>query len=235
MEKNTTSQVHPNTVSSATVATARAYPVPPRQRPYELALDLAFDVLSSRRFPNATLSALGGEWKSGIIRLPVLSQYLQIDLAQQEVIVEPAGHAKHSWALLVLHYLSAEDASLDLREVSLHHFDDCRGYLAAFERRIIGRFLATVGRTCEHFIEASEALGGTRQPGVGVSYRFVVLPRVPITITRYDEDEEFGPGANLLYRADIEVLLPPEDRVVIAEALLDALSGKSLVDDTAPR
>jgi len=65
-------------------------------------------------------------------------------------------------------------------------------------------------------------------PGGMTGYRFEVFPRVPITIVRYEGDDELGPGAGVIYRMDAEHLLPAEDRVVIAELLLDVLSGRSI-------
>ena len=210
-------------------------PIPPREgeapsepRPYEIAYVMGFDALLAREPSAEKLEALGASRESGIVSLPVLNRRLLVDPSNREVNVEGGGRARRSWALLVLHYLLAGDVSLDTREVSIGHFADCRGYLPVFGNRIIGRFLATVGSSRERFIELSERLGGTRLPGPGTAYRFDVLPRVPITMIRHEGDEELGPGANVVYRADMERLLPPEDRVVVAELLLDALSGKPI-------
>lgn len=205
---------------------------PPRRtsepRPYETAFVMGFDALLARMPSAENLEALGATLDSGVIALPVLNRRVLVNTRDREVYVEGHGKARRAWALLVLHYLCAEDVSPDAREVSIGHFADCRGYLSVFGKRIIGRFLATAGRSGDQFIELSDRLGGTRLPGPGTSYRFDVLPRVPITIIRHEGDEELGPGANVIYRADIERLLPPEDRVVIAELLLDALSGKPI-------
>jgi hypothetical protein len=63
-----------------------------------------------------------------------------------------------------------------------------------------------------------------------LGYRFDVFPRVPITIVRYEGDEEVAAGASIVYRADAGQLLPAEDRVVAAELLLDALAGKPVTE-----
>lgn len=128
----------------------------------------------------------------------------------------------------MLHYLSARETALDTREVSLSHFDECRGYSSVFRKRIIDRFLGTVGRTSEQFIYHGERLGGMRHSAPGVGYRFNLLPRVPITLIRHDDEGELGPDAAVIYQADIQCLLPPEDRIVVVELLLNALSGKSV-------
>ena len=206
----------------------RASLIPPRQQPHETAFNLGFDILLSKQPSAEKLKELGAEQKPEGIRVPALNRHLLVDLANREVFVENGGRAKRTWALLVLHYLCAEDVSIDTREVSLGHFPDCRGYLDVFGKRIIGRFLATTGRTSERFSQASEQLGATHLGCPGVCYRFDVLPRVPVAIARFEGDEELGPGANVIYRADANRLLPAEDCIVAAELLLDVLSGKSM-------
>ena len=203
---------------------ARACSIPPRQRPYERAYELGFDELVAREPSDETLSSLGVVPQGGIIRVPVLNRQLLLDLDKRQITSDGSA-ARVGWALLVLHYLLADDTSLDTREVSFGHFPECRGYLDVFRKRIIGRFLHTIGRTSEQFQQASERLNATRVSGPGTAYRFDVLPRVPITIVRHDGDEELGPDANVIYRADAERLLPTEDCVVVAELLLETLSG----------
>ena len=202
----------------------RTCPIPPRQRPYKRAYELGFDELLAREPSDETLSALGVVREQRIIRVPALGRQLLVDLDKRQ-ITSSGGVARIGWAVLVLHYLLADDTSLDTREVSFGNFPECRGYLDVFRKRIIGRFLHTVGRTSEQFEQASEQLNAARVSGPGTAYRFDVLPRVPITIIRHDGDEELGPDANVTYREDAARLLPTEDCVVVAELLLDTLSG----------
>ena len=211
-------------------AVIRKWPIPPRQRPHDRAYELAFDELVSRDLSGETLDALGVTRENGLIRVPVLNSALVVDIESREVRMEDGGAARSVWALLALHYLCAGDVSLDSREVSFGHFGECRSYVGVFRNRIIGRFLATVGKTDEQFEKASERLGATRTDHPGVSYRFDVLPRIPITIIRHSGDDELGPDANVIYSADIEHLLPAEDCVVAVELVLDTLSGAPIDD-----
>lgn len=206
----------------------RAVLIPPPQRPRELALDLAFEALLSRVPSRSTLESLGAEFENGIIRLPVLNEIIGVDLDKRRVAVNDRCKARDAWALLALHYLCGEDVHVDMHDVSFTHFSDSRGYIAVFSRRILDRFLRTAGRTSEGFVQLSEQYEGTRLEGGGLGYRFNVLPRVPISIIRYDGDEELGPGANVVYKADAEHLLRAEDRIVAVELLLDTLSGKPI-------
>ena len=203
---------------------------PPRQRPYDQALQRGFDALLARLPSPGRLADLGAAMTAGTVRLPALNRSLNIRLKQRDVLVEESGRARSVWAVLAVHYLCAEDFAPDPHEVSFGHFQDCRSYLSVFGARITGRFLATTGRTSQQFVRLAEQSGGTKVPGAGTGYRFNVLPRVPITIVRYEGDDEVSPGASIIYRADVERLLPAEDRVVAAELLLDALCGKPMTE-----
>jgi hypothetical protein len=197
-----------------------------------LALEIGFDALLSRELTAEKLEALGVQRIGDVIRVSALNRSLLVDLENRTVCVEDAGCARASWALLALHYLCAQDVSLDLREVSLAHFPECRGYLAAFNKRIIRRFLATSGATAQQFEQSSEQLQAQRLFGPNLAFTFPALPRVPITIARYEGDEELEPGANVIYRADAGRLLPAEDCIVAAELVLDSLLGKPMEDSS---
>lgn len=202
--------------------------VPPRQHPYATALQMGFDVLHSAPPSLSRLAFLGAIRDADCIRLPALDGNLVVDLAAREVTVANSGPARAVWAVLAVHYLCAAECELDPREVSFGYFNDCRSYLTVFGKRIVGRFLATTGRTGEQFRHTAERIAGTRMPPPGMGYRFDVFPRVPVTIVLHEGDSEIASGASVVYRADVERLLPAEDRVVAAELLLDALAGKTM-------
>ena len=210
---------------------AGGFALPPPQRPYDRALQAGFDALRAAPPTPDKLAALGASLVSAsVIRLPALGCGLEIDLGRRTVGVEQAGPARPVWAVLAVHYLIAADVAPDSREVSFSCFPDCQSYLSVFGKRIVGRFLATTGRSTPSFEQAAAQVAGTRLPGPGIRYRFEVMPRVPVVIVRYEGDSEIAPGAGVLYRADAERLLPAEDRVVAAELLLDALGGKPMTE-----
>lgn len=204
---------------------------PPRQRPYEDAIQRGFEDLCSRVPSPDQLLFLGATRTADTIRLPALNRHLCVDLEKRQVRVDAGGSAHSSWAVLAIHYLCADNPVPDARPVSFSYFHDCSSYLSVFGKRITERFLATSGRTALQFALAGEQIGGTRVTGSGTGYRFDLLPCVPITLIRYEGDDEVGPGASVIYRADAEHLLPAEDRVVAAELLLDALSGKPMIEN----
>ena len=202
----------------------------PQQRPYDQALQQGLDTLRSRLPSPERLQSLGAILAGNTIRLPALDRILSIDLEQSRVLVDDSVRARPVWAILAVHYLCAENVTPDPREVSFSYFQDCRSYLSVFGKRITARFLATSGRSAQEFLRLGEQFTGTRIPSEGIGFRFNVLPRVPITLIRYEGDDEIPAGASIIYRADAERLLPAEDRVVAAEVLLDILSGKSMTE-----
>lgn len=140
------------------VGASRVCRVPSPQHPYDRAFELGFNSLRACPPSDERLAALGAAQIGKVIRLPVLDRYFLVDVSAREVTVEDGGRARVGWAVLVLHYLCAGEVSFDGREVSLGHFSDCRGYIDVFAKRIIGRFLATVGRDADLFAERSEQL-----------------------------------------------------------------------------
>lgn len=202
----------------------------PPQRPYDQALQRGLDTLSSQPPSAERLHSLGATLTGRIIRVPTLKRQLSIDLDQRLVRVDDSGSARPVWAVLAVHYLCAENLEPDFREVSFSYFQDCQSYLSVFGKRITARFLATSGRSAEEFSQRGEPLAGARVPGSGTGFRFDVFPRVPVTLIRYEGDDEVSPGASIIYQADAERLLPAEDRVVAAELLLDILWGKPMTE-----
>ena len=215
----------PEQQSASEHGEARSFSPPPRQRPYDAAIKVAYASLRERDMTMDRMCRLGALLCEDGIQLPALHRQLLVRLDRDEVLVESCGPARYDWTLLALHYLSALDLSEDAREVTLSHFADARGYLAAYDRRIIKRFLTTVGATDEEFRQRAAQLHATEIPWNGTCFRFTIFPRLPLTVIRYEGDEEYPPGANIIYRADAQYLLPAEDRIVAAEMLINTLSG----------
>lgn len=205
--------------------------VSPPQRPYQQALDCAFHALRNRPPSPLVLESLGARAVGDVIHVKALNHSLQVDRTRACVTVDGAAEkARIMWAVLVVHYLCAGDPPRDTRAVSFGAFQDGCSYASVFQKRITGRFLASIGRSVEGFVAAAERVGGIRIPGEAVGYRFNILPRVPIAIFRFEGDTELEAGASVVYQADSALLLPAEDRVVAADLLLDALAGKPITE-----
>lgn len=202
----------------------------PPQRPYDQALQKGLVTLRSRSGDEDRLGALGATRSGGRIQVAVLNRRLGVDLEQGCVLADDGVPVRVAWAVLTVHYLCAGIVAPDPRAVSFSYFQDCRNYLDVFGKRITARFLATSGRTAEDFTRLGTLYSGTKVPGPGTGFRFDVFPRVPVTLVRYEGDSEVPPGASIIYQADVEHLLPAEDRVVAVELLLDILAGKPMTE-----
>ncbi len=206
-----------------------AFPVPPRQRPYELALALAW--VHFREIPDAHLRALGASaGEGGRVTLPVLGSVVGIDRERGAVAVAGAC-APTQLAVCALHYLLANlptgVAPEAGRLVSFSDMPAMRGYSAPYSGRVLARITRRFGAEAADLGARAAELGGTPEPMGDLGYRFDFFPHVPVRLTYFLGDDEFPPDANLLYDENITGLLPPEDVIVMSELLAARLCGKS--------
>ena len=204
-----------------------AFPVPPRQTPYEQALSLAWERL--RIISDAHLRALGASvGEDGLLTIQVLGTVVAID--RERGAVEVSGvRAPTQLAVCALHYLSASlpnGAPPDAGQlVSFNDIPAMRGYYVPYAGRVLGRVTRRFGAEAAELGDCAAGLGGRPEPLGDIGYRFDFFPHVPIRLTYFLGDDEFPPEANLLYNENITALLPPEDVIVMSELLAARLCG----------
>ncbi len=204
----------------------------PRQSNYQVAIDKAWSQLDGRNAGD--LVRLGAEQAGrlqGVWRLDVLGDSFEIDIPERRMALAGQGggavEISAAWGILVLHYLLAEvPVPAPTGLVSFEQIPEARAYSAPYRGRVIERFCHTVGRSCETFVSAAQALGGQRVAGGDCAMRLLVFPRVPVTIVWYAGDDEFSPGATFLYEDVVSSVLVTEDIVVASERLVSRLCGK---------
>lgn len=205
-----------------------AFPVPPRQTPYEQALSLAWERL--REIPDANLRALGSSaGENGLVTLQVLGSVVGID--RERGAVEMTGvRAPTQLAVCALHYLSASlpngappEAG---RLVSFNDIPAMRGYYVPYSGRVLARLTRRFGEKAADLGGHAAELGGRPEPMGDLGCRFDFFPHVPVRLTYFLGDDEFPPEANMLYNENITDLLPPEDVIVMSELLAARLCGK---------
>ncbi|MHC4713891.1 MAG: DUF3786 domain-containing protein [Planctomycetota bacterium] len=203
----------------------------PEQTNYQVALDKAWAVLKGR--PSGDIAALGAaRVRPGVWRLPVLEAEFEVDIEAQSITVvddegKPGAEPGVAWRILALHYLLAPvHPGVPERLVSFAEIPEARGYSKPYQDRVIGRFCHTVGGEGEAFRRAGEALRGQVVSGGDLAIRFLVFPRLPVTVVWYAGDEEFPPGANFLFEDCVTDIFVVEDVVVTAERLVSRLCGK---------
>jgi hypothetical protein len=203
------------------------FPMPPRQRAYELALVLAWVHL--RDISDTHLRALGASVaENGHITFDVLGSAIDID--RERGTVEVAGvRAPTELAVCALHYLSANlpnDAPPEAGQlVSFNDIPVMRGYYVPYSGRVLGRLTRRFGAEAADLGSCAAELGGQPEPMGDLGYRFDFFPHVPVRLTYFLGDDEFPPQANMLYNENITGLLPPEDVIVMSELLAARLCG----------
>ncbi|MFO8057257.1 MAG: DUF3786 domain-containing protein [bacterium] len=83
------------------------------------------------------------------------------------------------------------------------------------------------GEDMESFRKVCEGLGGSPLSLADVSFRFQILPRVPVAVLFWPADDEFEARARLLFDESIELHLPLDIIFGISEELCSRIAGKS--------
>ncbi len=159
--------------------------------------------------------------------MPFLADAYTVDFAARTVVSLACNiPAKEFAAILILHYAIAKKRGLpalrnewqDFREVA-----GVEGYAAAFRARCIEPLIRKYGGNPDGLRQAAVRFKGTpaQQGDVGV-----VIPAcagIPVVLTLWKGDEEFGPDANVLFDHSITQILCTEDIIVLAEMLVRQL------------
>ena len=154
------------------------------------------------------------------ILLKFLADEYTVDLAAQKVMSLSCNvAAKDYLTILVLHYLASKLKGLPALTnewASFKELSAIEGYSAAFRERAIEPILRKYGSNPEGLLSALERLSAKRiqQGDVGVVVE--AFEGVPVLITLWRQDEEFGPEANMLFDSSIKRIFCTEDIVVLA-------------------
>jgi hypothetical protein len=180
---------------------------------------------SQRMGYNAALSkawsALGNLAKDKSLSVRFLSDEYTVDLENKRVLsVSCNTPAKDYISILILHYLkqkSKELPSLNGEWVSFKQLEGGQGYYPAFKKRVIEPILIKYGSKTEALLELIERFKAKSIQLADTSVVLDVFDRVPVLITLWRGDEEFGPEANVFFDKSIKDIFCTEDIVIIAE------------------
>ncbi len=132
--------------------------------------------------------------------------------------------------LTILQYMAgADETPLTGHYISLCDFREgglVRG--SSFDREN-DRTIAIIGKHDMAAIQkAAEKLGGTKIPGKSdISIRFSFLPKLPMVLNLWLEDEDFPASGKVLLDAAVENILQVEAAGTAAGILLEKLKGKT--------
>ncbi len=174
---------------------------------YEVALQKGWEGLSKLK-PGKTLSVkfLGDEYS--------------VDLQEKRVLsLACNAPAKDFTVILILHYLAhklKEVPALTNEWLSFKELSGVEGYYSAFRKRAIEPIIRKYGSHPEGLLAALDRLPAKRVDQGDVGIVLEAFEGVPVLITLWRSDDEFGPEANILFDKSITQIFCTEDIVVLA-------------------
>ena len=157
------------------------------------------------------------------ITVSLLSDPYTIDLKNRTILSDSCNvPAKEHVSILLLHYLANQLRSKSLPSptgewVGFQEIEGGEGYYAAFKKRTIDRILKKYGSTPEAIKTALDRLPGEMADKGDVGIIIHPFKEISILITMSKADDEFGPGANILFDKNISSIFCTEDIVVLTE------------------
>ena len=150
-----------------------------------------------------------------------LADTYTVELKEKRVISLSCNvPAKDYTAILILHYLLKKLKGLPSVKgewISFRELSGGAGYYPVFKKRVIGTIMRKFKADPRALLESLERLCGKKTQVADVSVALEVFDQVPILITFWKGDDEFGPEANVLYDKNITNIFCTEDIVVISE------------------
>jgi len=156
-----------------------------------------------------------------VIVIKYLNQSYLITLPQIEIsLVDSADKVQLKDKLLMLHYLTSAKGSFATDKlVTFRELPAGSDYFRTFSKRVIDPLLAHFGKEPHLLLVAAERLGGYKVDYGDMAVTINAFSRVPITIVLWRGDEEFDPGASILFDSTIADYLSAYDITVLCETI----------------
>lgn len=122
--------------------------------------------------------------------------------------------------ILILHYLKKKLSGLPPiagEWISFRQLEGGLGYYPAFKKRVIEPILRKYGSSPAAIFELVERFGAKKIQVGDTSVILDVFDGVPVLITLWRGNEEFGPEANVLFDKSVKDIFCTEDIVILAE------------------
>lgn len=177
---------------------------------YEAAINKAWEELAKIN-PDKDLS------------IKFLADEYSIDLKNRKVLSLACNSpAKDFYAILILHYALKVLESLPRLSgewLSFKELSQVEGYYPAFRKRSIEPILRKYGQKPEALLGALDKLPAKRVEQGDIGIVIEAFSQVPVMITLWRGDDEFGPEANMLFDKSITGIFCTEDIVVLANII----------------
>lgn len=157
------------------------------------------------------------------LSVKLLADKYDVDLGKQSVFSTSCNvPAKAHISIIILHYLTQRLKLKILPKptgkwISFKQLEGGEGYYPAFRKRAIDPILRKYGSNPEALFEATERFCAKRVQTGDVGIVLEVFENVPVLITIWKADEEFGPEVNINFDESISKIFCTEDIAVLTE------------------
>lgn len=156
-----------------------------------------------------------------------LADAYSIDIANRRVLsISCNAAAKTFTTIILLHYLVKKCAGLPALQnewISFQDIPESIGYYPVFKARVLRPLARKYGVHPEALVENAKRFGAQTATQGDVGVVIHAFQGVPLLITLWRADDEFGPEANVLFDKSITSIFCVEDIVVLAEIVARAL------------
>ena len=165
-------------------------------------------------------SQLKGIAKDKKIQVRFLADEYTVDLHKEKILSMSCNvPAPDFVGILVLHYLISKAKGLPPVRGEWISFKELAGgipYYPAFKKRAIEPILKKYGNTPQALLQLSQRFKARKIDTADAGIVLDVFEGVPVLITLWRGDEEFGPEASILFDRSIENIFCTEDIAVLA-------------------
>ena len=175
-------------------------------------------------------SDLAGLTADNNFSIKFLSDTYYIDLAKRQALSDSCNiPSKEHISIITLHYLIRKlKATTGMPQpvsdwIDFNHLEGGEVYFTAFKNRTIDHIIKKFGSTPELLLKSAERFPSKVGSVGDTSVIIYPFDEVPILITMWKGDDEFGPDANILYDRSISGIFCMEDIVVLTEIVVHQL------------
>ncbi|MFC1576580.1 DUF3786 domain-containing protein [Candidatus Omnitrophota bacterium] len=180
---------------------------------YEVALGKAWERLGNLAEENHTVR--------------FLSDNYEVKLAEKEVLSFSCNvPAKDYTGILILHYLAKKLRGLPPIKgewISFKELPGGAGYYPSFKKRVIDTVMRKYGQKPDALLDLVERFKAKTTQVADISVVLDVFDEVPVLMTLWRGDDEFGPEANVLFDKSITDIFCTEDIVVLSEIIVHSI------------
>ncbi len=155
-----------------------------------------------------------------ILTVKLLGDEYTVDFGEKKIISMSCNvPAKDFTVILILHYLAHKLQDLPVLTgewMAFKELSGIEGYYSAFRNRAIEPIIRKYGAHPEGILPALDRLPGKKVDQGDVGIVLEAFAGVPVLITLWRGDDEFGPEVNMLFDKSITKIFCTEDIVVLA-------------------